>query len=322
MPSGRNIKLQQQAKALAADGSSGEDDGASFEEVYSEEEQQMSELDDSEQGSQVEEIGESEDDYNEGELEFSEDEMEEKRRGLEALIDSAKPGNSSETPSTAPVQQKNKGRGLVYLSWIPALMKAHHLREYLSELGDVNRIWIEIPDAIKNAKNISKRKMNQMVRTIPKEAWVEFERAKKAYKAAKLLHCSPMGRGAFKQHMWNIKYLKNFSWSDLVTQHLHRKKMRESRLRQSLSRAKQEASKILENHSKQEHIDKRKKRPRPEGDGEVRHEHAEAPKRNIPQHAAPAKSSKSDLLDNSLLSKVRSTPNFKHLYNLNYPSVR
>lgn len=266
--------------------------------IHSEE---ASELDNSDVDSQVEELGESEDDYNEGELDFSEDEMEQKRKGLEDLLTSAKSGALQGDDGQATAPSKNRGSGVVYLSWIPPLMKAKHLRSYLSDYGDVDRIWIEMPDAIKNAKGLSKKKLGKLERSLPKEAWVEFVRAKKAYKAAKMLHATPIGRGLFKEHMWSIKYLKNFSWSDLVTQHLHRKKLRDERLRQSLSRAKQAATKFLDNRNKQDRIDNSKKRKRSE---EPVEEEQVIP-RTIKQQTISSRSTTSELLDNSLLSKVR-----------------
>lgn len=230
------------------------------------------------------------------ELEES-DSMAASRKNLADLIEGAKATSQSESGEKASGKTYNRGKGVVYLSRVPPMMSPNQLRGLLSPYGEVGRVWLEVPEAIAQDKSLSEAKIARLAKRVAKEGWVEFERAKKAYKAAKLLHCQPMGEGRFKHDLWSIKYLKNFSWSDLVNQHLHRKKMRESRLRQSLTRAKQEATKYLENRNKQEDSEKRKKRPREDSQGEKA-------KTVVRQNPAPS-SSEPGALSTDLLSKVR-----------------
>ena len=256
------------------------------------------ELDGSDRNSLEEELEElSGDELEELEELEESDEMASNRKNLEDLIESARAASQSETGEPSSGKTYNRGKGVVYLSRVPPMMNAHQLRALLASYGEIGRIWLEVPELISQDKTLSEAKAAKMAKRMPKEGWVEFERAKKAYKAAKLLHCQQMGTGRFKHDLWSIKYLKNFSWSDLVNQHLHRKKMRESRLRQNLSRAKQEATKYLENRNKQEELEKRKKRPRTENTEEAKNSF-------VRQQPATA-SSEPGALSNDLLSKVR-----------------
>lgn len=234
------------------------------------------------------------------ELEFDledEDGMENKRMSLEDLIARAKSDKADEEVANASGKAKNKGKGVVYIARIPPAMTQHQLRSLLSPYGEIGRIWIETPESISQDRTLSKGKANKLARKMSKEGWVEFERAKKAYRTAKLLHTQAIGVGRFKHDLWSIKYLKDFSWNDLVNQHLHRKKMREERLRQSISRAKREANKFMENRHKQDSLENKKKRKR------IPDEPVQARPINMDEPSAPPSSS--GLLANDLLSKAR-----------------
>jgi ESF2/ABP1 family protein len=247
-------------------------------------------------------LGLSEGEFDDGEVDSGqEDTMAKSRKGLADLIASVKTEQKTTTDASEDGKHKNRGKGVVYLSRIPPAMSPHQLRTLLAPFGEIGRIWIEVPETITQDKSLSEGKAKKMARRMAKEGWVEFERAKKAYKTAKLLHCQPMGTGRFKDDLWSIKYLRDFSWNDLVNQHLHRKKMREQRLRQHLARAKQEATAFLDNRNVQEKLENRKKRPRVENEGEE-----DGPKqRLISQAKIKAPSSETGLLGNDILSKVQ-----------------
>lgn len=261
-----------------------------------ENDENSSELDASDVDSMEEESGELEEYVDDGESGLNE--MERKRNDLASLIASAQRHSGAESDAEESGKKKNRGKGVVYLARIPPLMTARELRQLLTPIGEIGRVWVEEPDVVTKDNTLSNKKKNQMLRKLPKEAWVEFVRAKKAYKAAKLLHCTAIGSGRFKEDLWTIKYLKDFTWSDLVNQHLHRKKMKEQRLRQNISRAQQEASSFLKNRDRQQSIEnKKRRRPTDEQDDN-------RPTPSIPQHQAPSKPDQSGLLGNDLLTKV------------------
>jgi ESF2/ABP1 family protein len=287
----KHTKTQGRSKKPVLEQVSSSDSEADVASSSQHSDEEMSELDEN----QLEESQEDEEDM---ELDFGEeDDMENNRQSLADLIAQAETNKLSGEVEEGGADGKNRGKGVVYISRIPPGMTHHQLRTLLSPYGEIGRIWVETPEAIAQDKTISKGKASKMARKMSKEGWVEFERAKKAYKTAKLLHCQPMGSGRFKHDLWSLKYLKDFSWNDLVNQHLHRKKMRDERLRQSLSRAKREATKFMENRNRQESIDNKKKRRREDVQ--------EAPARPITMdEPAPSSSSSNGLLGNDLLSKL------------------
>jgi ESF2/ABP1 family protein len=274
------------------------DSGEHFIAQSNEDSENMNELDESDLELDEDDVDDGLEDDLGAEFELDEvDGMEANRQSLADLIAGAKATSQKENSTTSTGKTVNRGKGVVYISRIPPSMSHHQLRTLLAPYGEIGRIWIEIPETITQDKSLSKGKASKMARKMAKEGWVEFERAKKAYKTAKLLHCQPMGNGRFRNDLWSIKYLKDFGWNDLINQHLHLKKMRDERLRQSVSRAKQEATKFMENRNKQESLDNRKKRPRTDA--------IEVQRRTISMQEPQSAPSGSGLLGNDLLSKVR-----------------
>lgn len=279
-----------------------------YEEEMSVGSEELEELDENGSASDVSsDGGELEEDP---ELELDMEEVEEmafKRQGLLDLLEAEPSDKSSKSDKDSTGKTYNRGKGVVYISRLPPGATAHQLRSLLAPYGEIGRVWIEMPESISQDRNLSKTKLKRISRSVSKEAWVEFERAKKAWKAARLLHMQPMGTGRYRHDLWNIKYLKDFSWNDLVNQHLHKGKMREARLRQSVARAKAEATQFMENRTKQENADSRnlKKRSRPESSAAPSAKPDFEPmRRKIAMQSAPAPASKSNLLSTDLLSKV------------------
>lgn len=279
----------------------------------------------SEEGEELDEgdslpLGSDEEDEEDGEegLELDMEELEEmalKRQDLLNLLDTEGPESTAEEGLGKNGKKLNRGKGVVYISRLPPGATAHQLRSLLAPYGEIGRIWIEMPESISRDRTLTKTKLKKLSRGVSKEGWVEFMRAKKAWKAARLLHCQPMGAGRYRHDLWNIKYLKDFSWNDLVNQHLHRGKMREARLRQSIARAKQEANQFLENRTKQDNSDTRNLKKRARASMEAS-KGAKSPKkpdtasepriRRIALQSDPAPSAAPKSISTDLLSRVRS----------------
>lgn len=291
------------------------DSGEEDEEQMSVGSEEVEELEERDSGSQEEEDGEEGEDDEDLELDMEElEEMAVKRQTLLTLLEDEDAQVAPTEGETKDGKVVNRGKGVVYISRLPPGTTAHQLRSLMAPYGDIGRIWIEMPESISRDRTLTKTKLKKLSRGVSKEGWVEFERAKKAWKAARLLHCQAMGTGRYRHDLWNIKYLKDFSWNDLINQHLHKTKMREARLRQGIARAKQEANQFLENRTKQDNLDTRntKKRGRADveatkGDKSVKKPDslAEPRLRRIALQSTPAPSKVGNTLSTDLLSKVR-----------------
>jgi ESF2/ABP1 family protein len=203
-------------------------------------------------------------------------------------------------------QKPQKKRGVVFLSRLPTGMKPSQLKQYMMEYGKVQRMWCVPID--KTGKKATVR--------MPMEAWIEFKSRKRARRVAEALNVSPIGRGRFRDELWNIKYLKGFTWQDLMNQQLHHKKLRDQRLRQRVEHAKRAVNFYLDQKEKQESEEKKsKKRKKPAADDDEApsQPHPESVKRVFSQTPkATATEENGDLDDNflsSLLGRSASGPN-------------
>ena len=141
--------------------------------------------------------------------------------------------------------EKQRQRGIVYLSRIPPQMGPRRIRLMLSPYGDIDRIFLQPEDVVKTLK----RKKSGGGGKRYEGGWVEFLDKRKAKRAALLLHGAPMAakkRNKFANDLWQMKYLKGVKWEDLRLQHMHEKEMREAALRTEIMQAKKEASEYVE----------------------------------------------------------------------------
>lgn len=203
--------------------------------------------------------------------------------------------------TTTPIETKPpKKRGVVYISRLPTGMKPSQLKQQMMQYGKVERMWCVPID--KTGKKATGR--------MPMEAWVEFKTRKRARRIADALNCSPIGHGRFKDELWNIKYLKGFTWQDLMNQQLHHKKMRDQRLRQRVEHAKRAVTFYLNQKEKQDSEEKKKskKRKQPSDQPEETPEVApEAVKRVFHQTPKAIAPEDNDDLDDDFLSKLMGT---------------
>lgn len=170
---------------------------------------------------------------------------------VEPAADEGEADEAGEQDDSQPIDAKSpKQRGVVFLSRLPIGMKPSQLKQYMMEYGKVQRMWCVPID--KSGKKATGR--------MPMEAWIEFKTRKRARRVAEALNCSPVGRGRFKEELWNIRYLKGFTWQDLMGQQLHHKKLRDQRLRQRVDHAKKSINFYLNQKEKQDNEERKSKK--------------------------------------------------------------
>ncbi|PJF18737.1 hypothetical protein PSACC_01471 [Paramicrosporidium saccamoebae] len=150
----------------------------------------------------------------------------------------------TESTSTGSV----KTPGIVYLSRIPPSMTPHELRSYLVPFGKLGRVYLA-PDekTVKTGKHVSKD-VRERRKARFTEGWVEFLRRKDAKTAALALNGSIIGgkkSNRFHDDMWNVKYLKDFLWSNLNEQVIYEKAVRQKKLQTEISQARKVNSQYI-----------------------------------------------------------------------------
>lgn len=132
------------------------------------------------------------------------------------------------------------GPGVCYLSRIPPHLKPLKLRHLLSQYGEVLRIYLALEDAsVRLRRKIAGKRTGKNFT----EGWVEFASKSVAKKVAKMLNGEPMGgkrRSAYYYDLWNIKYLKRFTWDNLTEEIAYKNAVREQKLAADISAAKRE----------------------------------------------------------------------------------
>jgi len=126
--------------------------------------------------------------------------------------------------------QKDK-RGVIYMEYIPQGLNPQLVRKFLSEYGEVGRIFL-VP------KRDSKGRIGF------EEGWVEFKKKRIAKMVAGTLHGNPIGgkrKYIFRDSLWSMKYLKRFKWHHLIEQLAYEEKLKQHRLRLQMSAAKKES---------------------------------------------------------------------------------
>lgn len=153
------------------------------------------------------------------------------------------------------VTGKKPKRGIIYLSSIPPYMNVSRIREYFTEFGTVDRIYLQlaetkIPTKSDDKKPSKKRKFGKKFT----EGWVEFERKSVAKKVAQFLNNTQVNtKKSSKQydHIWNIKYLSNFKWIHLHERLSYEKAARRQMIRTDIQAAKKKTNYLTLNLDKQ-----------------------------------------------------------------------
>lgn len=129
----------------------------------------------------------------------------------------------------AEFQDKQRKRGIIYVSRIPPGMTPAKFRHIFSQFGEVDRIYLQPKE---HAQSGGKRKRSSSHFS---EGWVEFCSKGVARSVADMLNAQPIGAlgGAahssrksrsggvsnrWKDDVWTMKYLKGFRWPMLMEQ--------------------------------------------------------------------------------------------------------
>lgn len=133
--------------------------------------------------------------------------------------------------------------GVIYLSRIPPFMKPPTLRRLLSPHGIILRIFLT-PEA--HSIYLKRRLLGGNKKRSFIDGWVEFSRRKDARICAEALNATTIGgRGWYADDVWNIRYLKKFTWEDLMGGVRREEREREERIRVGLGREGRERAQFL-----------------------------------------------------------------------------
>ncbi|MCJ1469822.1 RNA-binding ATPase activator esf2 [Pseudocyphellaria aurata] len=133
--------------------------------------------------------------------------------------------------------------GIVYLSRIPPFMRPPTLRRLLSVHGTILRVFLT-PEP--HSAYLARRSMGGNKKRSFIDGWVEFSRRKDARVCAEAINAQTIGgRGWYGDDLWNVRYLKGFSWDDLMTGVQREEREREEKIRVGLGREGRERAEFL-----------------------------------------------------------------------------
>ncbi|CRH03007.1 small subunit rRNA processing protein, putative [Plasmodium relictum] len=145
------------------------------------------------------------------------------------------------------VKKEESKKGIIYLSHIPIGLNASKIKEIFSKYGSIDKMHLNKikEDEIDIA---SKEKNNKRLRY--SDGYIEFFNKKDAIKVEKLLNNQMIGgkkrKNILRESFWHIKYLKNFTWNDLVSSVLYRNISRKDRFNFALKSMYKNYEKYLE----------------------------------------------------------------------------
>ncbi|KAJ5166044.1 hypothetical protein N7492_006340 [Penicillium capsulatum] len=191
-------------------------------------------------------------------IEPASDDQDEGGASLTARSPSAKTPTKSKTH---PLKvSKKKKTGVVYLSSLPPYLKPHSLKKMIEARGfaPITKIFLA---PLVPSNSGAKRRSNK--RKLYTDGWIEFASKKTAKIAAETLNANIIGvcptihrccRGLehvadfeqgrkgsyYHDDVWNMKYLRGFTWNDLMEQMQIERSQREAQRKIEDSRARKE----------------------------------------------------------------------------------
>ncbi|XP_042863316.1 activator of basal transcription 1-like [Penaeus japonicus] len=160
---------------------------------------------------------------------------------------------------------KRRKPGIVYLSIIPPNMNVTDVREYFSNFGEVDRMFLQAGNEEKKKTEKWKKKKRQRYT----EGWIEFKSKRKAKEVQLLLNNQPVGgkkRNPYYDMLWNIKYLPRFKWAFLKQRLEYEREVHRQRMAAEISQVRREtdhfikASEISAKQKKKEKAMKKKEK--------------------------------------------------------------
>lgn len=167
------------------------------------------------------------------------------------------PPSLSINPSNPPIHPRG---GVIYLSRIPPFMRPSTVRSLLSQHGSITRLFLtpEPPSSYLGRRARGGNKKKSYI-----DGWVEFAARREARICAAAINAQTIGRkaGFYSNDVWNARYLKGFSWTDLMAGARAEEREREERVRVGLGREMRERKAFLDGVEKgRREVAKREKR--------------------------------------------------------------
>ncbi|PWN32918.1 uncharacterized protein FA14DRAFT_191979 [Meira miltonrushii] len=151
-------------------------------------------------------------------------------------------------------EEKQRKKGIIYISRIPHGMTVAKVRHLLSGFGDVERIYLQDGREKERGERLTGRAAKSAHFT---EGWVEFAQKKVAKTVADMLNAHPIGAASggsgggkggkkaggkmsarrWRDEVWTMKYLSGFKWGMLSEQLANERASRASRVRAELSQS-------------------------------------------------------------------------------------
>ena len=151
--------------------------------------------------------------------------------------------DSSRT-STKPHKLLSKP-GVVYLSRIPPFMKPSTVRTLLSPYGSIHQLFLTPePPAVHAAR---KQRGGNKKRSFV-DGWVEFKHKRHAKACVDGINGRIVGGkkgGWYRDDVWNAKYLRGFSWDDLMAGVRQEEREREEKVRVGIAKDRREREAFL-----------------------------------------------------------------------------
>jgi ESF2/ABP1 family protein len=186
-------------------------------------------------------------------------------------------------PTTTPAQSSSRGKkfdtikaktktskpGVIYLSRIPPFMRPSTVRSHLSLHGEITKLFLtpEPPFHYLSRRRAGGNKKHSYV-----DGWVEFKRKKDAKICVDAINGHIVGGkkgGWYRDDVWNAKYLRGFSWGDLMGSVQTEEREREERVRVGVGREGRERREFIRNleRSKVEETRRSKREKKKEREG-------------------------------------------------------
>lgn len=157
----------------------------------------------------------------------------------------AQPGLSTKRTLLSTSKPKVSKPGVIYLSRIPPLMRPSTVRTYLSLHGTIRKLFLtpEPPTHYLSRRRHGGNKKHSYI-----DGWVEFTRKKDAKRCVDAINGQIVGGkkgGWYRDDVWNAKYLKGFTWADLMSGVRTEEREREEKVRVGVSREGRERREFL-----------------------------------------------------------------------------
>lgn len=148
------------------------------------------------------------------------------------------------TTTTKPPLARPRASGVIYLSRIPPFMRPSTVRSLLSHHGPITRLFLtpEPPSSYLGRRARGGNKKKSYI-----DGWVEFSSRRDARVCTEAINAQTIGRkgGFYGNDVWNARYLKGFSWTDLMAGARAEEREREERVRIGLGREMRERKAFL-----------------------------------------------------------------------------